>query len=721
MTSGHFECPDWFSYQACCASGEVASVWAKLEDVGTFMFRLFREQGEEIISAADQEIINRLESAGGQCADYSVGLFVSRIENYREARKAAESGILILQQAIVHMLCAACFVCIVPQKTAQLDAFIQESLLSVQDRMGAILTEQRVADHPPERDCAIRLVESFTEGAVFPPWGRFVPTSTLDTLALNATLINWIDRVLSLLVELPTTLIFQRSLLRLAFFYLERPGSDASLLLHGPAIAAHGKATGKLASAAGPSDSPPPLCPRGSWRLIVVVGQEAAEEGLRESREAFERGAIDWAVSWVVTREKHIAALQKHMGDSAIIWRRSPVRSLDLLAAALCGDAGAWVVNYSEAVEGPGFVSAAQHLQRMVEQHTIEHASGSGWPLSFRPSQPLPLPEAWPPPGVRAYLEMHGAAAEALREGRQLNEGRVLIYSCTAYCGGHGDRLNGMLSAAVIALLTRRAFFIDSARPVPLSLVLHPKALDWRLFGTAAALPAALSYNDNLAAFEARPRDLLDHQAEVLKLTSNQRLSSAALRAAPQQAEAIGFAGRPRLHAEMFSLLFEPSAALRQRLASRELPDGHIIGIHFRAGDQMPEHWTDPPRHALGELDEFLDCALMLEASLGWDATLLLFADTDKMLEHDRVRGLIEAGKLRWPASKDSLVHLDRSPATLAVRGLLGVWAEWWTLAFDAHALVLSHSGFGASALELGPPRLAVLGKGCFLAEGSAG
>ena len=39
-----------------------------------------------------------------------------------------------------------------------------------------------------------------------------------------------------------------------------------------------------------------------------------------------------------------------------------------------------------------------------------------------------------------------------------------------SYCGGHGDRLNGMLGAFVLALLSDRAFFIDSQRPVPLSL-----------------------------------------------------------------------------------------------------------------------------------------------------------------------------------------------------------------------------------------------------------
>lgn len=60
-------------------------------------------------------------------------------------------------------------------------------------------------------------------------------------------------------------------------------------------------------------------------------------------------------------------------------------------------------------------------------------------------------------------------------------------------------------------------------------------------------------------------------------------------------------------------------------------------------------------------------------------------------------------------------------PSPSAPEGLLSVWADWWTLAFDVHALVLCHSGFGATALEIGPPRPAVLGKGCVPADGGTG
>ena len=138
----------------------------------------------------------------------------------------------------------------------------------------------------------------------------------------------------------------------------------------------------------------------------------------------------------------------------------------------------------------------------------------------------------------------------------------------------------------------------------------------------------------------------------------------------------------------------------------------------------------------------------------GWDATFLLFADTDKVSEAPKVQASPGAFKKKrdvrscksaaswppafkdvkdidiWPgmASRrevlphgDGLVHLDRSPPTLTVRGLLQTWADWWTLAFDVDGLVLSQSGFGATALEIGPVRPAFLGSHCVPADGSTG
>ena len=53
---------------------------------------------------------------------------------------------------------------------------------------------------------------------------------------------------------------------------------------------------------------------------------------------------------------------------------------------------------------------------------------------------------------------------------RRYADKRILVYRCSSmgFCGGHGDRLNGILSMFLLALVTKRAFYIDSPRPLPL-------------------------------------------------------------------------------------------------------------------------------------------------------------------------------------------------------------------------------------------------------------
>lgn len=734
-------CPEYFSNRTCCLEEEMTAVWEKVEDMLRFITRVLSDQKEELLPEGTEAF------EGDPCAEYHARLFTSRSAAYRRARQAVEKGADILQGAGLHFLCGACFACVNPMKIAQIDDFVRRALLSVQDAMGAILEEQRTADRPPHPACSSRYVESLSAGVPFPAWGRFSPEIDVGgggglsgggwrpQRALSSMLAVWLDRVLSLLLELPTALLFQQTLLQLSLFYLERPESDAHALLHG--VGADDGAEQPIMGAGGAA---PDVCPLGPRRLLALVPQDLPEESLGRWRASLEAAAAGWGVLWVVTSPAHVRAMRH---GPSLLWRRFEVRDLDAFAAAICGERGAFVLRLPGGAEAGAQESdvVAALLHRLaaaegeVDAAVAERVESNRGELldmlpltsggGLRPAAPQLAPQPWPSEAFSRYLRAHSEFREALLEGRQLPDSRVLIYACTSmtFCGGHGDRLNGMLSAAVVALLSGRLFFVDSQRPVPLSLVLEPNRWDWQLHGTIAALPAGINLNDKLATFEADPRWLLDNQASVLRLVSNQRLTSAALLAAPRQAEAFGLASQPKLHAQLFHELFRPSAAFRHRLAKRGLPStGRLIGVHFRAGDQMPAHWKDPPRHGLAELDEFLDCAEQLEASLGWDdARVVLFADTNLVLDLPRVQALVESGKVVWPAQTDSLIHLDRSPATLAVRGLLSVWADWWTLAFDVHALVLCHSGFGATALEIGPPRPAVLGKGCVPADGGTG
>merc|ERR1711959_28550 len=100
-------------------------------------------------------------------------------------------------------------------------------------------------------------------------------------------------------------------------------------------------------------------------------------------------------------------------------------------------------------------------------------------------------------------------------------------------------------------------------------------------------------------------------------------------------------------------LLFEPSPLLAMRHARvHEAARGgrrHLLAIHFRAGNQSPNRWSDPPRHQLSDLDAFLRCAQRVEQHLGWrsdDVAWYLATDTTAVADAPVLAELRAKGKL---------------------------------------------------------------------------
>ena len=56
---------------------------------------------------------------------------------------------------------------------------------------------------------------------------------------------------------------------------------------------------------------------------------------------------------------------------------------------------------------------------------------------------------------------------------------KTMVYSCHGGCNGWGDRIRGLASVYILALLTQRRFMIDMDNPCPLSRFLRPNIVDW--------------------------------------------------------------------------------------------------------------------------------------------------------------------------------------------------------------------------------------------------
>eukprot|EP00434_Breviolum_minutum_P013461 symbB.v1.2.011866.t2/scaffold807.1/size160841/11 len=278
-----------------------------------------------------------------------------------------------------------------------------------------------------------------------------------------------------------------------------------------------------------------------------------------------------------------------------------------------------------------------------------------------------------------------------------LQSSKALVFVClhSTFCGGHGDRLFGLLSTYLAALLSNRSFFIDMRSPIPLSSLLHPKR-PWPAI-SGACMTYRWTSAEDATSLEEDLRHFMQDTSEVICVASNLRLFKSLL-----SYDVTGRFTRPALLSGLFRDLFALAAlptsllhAFQRRLGQRPL-----LGIHFRAGNETT--WSDPGRHSLGELDLALSCAAQVEMQLELvDAAWLLASDSLKLRQHPAVMQLHEAGKIVYLEERPT--HIDRSSPD--VDGIFQSWALWWVLAFETDALLLSHSNFGWSAAEIGQRR----------------
>ena len=303
------------------------------------------------------------------------------------------------------------------------------------------------------------------------------------------------------------------------------------------------------------------------------------------------------------------------------------------------------------------------------------------------------------PDGLSLAPVMPNFDASLLESSKTSNSSsKVLVFVClhTTFCGGHGDRLFGLLSAFLAATLSKRMFYIDMRAPIPLASVLSPKQ-SWPAVTSSCKTYRWTSAEDP-RTFEQDVSRFFQDDSEALCIVSNVRLFRVLLQHdSSKEFARSGLLSGLFLH--LFDLAAAPGAIVKdfiRRLGSRPL-----IGIHFRAGNETT--WSDPARHSLSDLDLALTCAAAVEShmALPGDTAWLLAADTLKVRDHPGVSSLHSVGKVLYVEERPT--HIDRSSPD--VDAIYQSWAVWWILAFETEALLLSHSNFGWSAAEIGQRR----------------
>lgn len=87
---------------------------------------------------------------------------------------------------------------------------------------------------------------------------------------------------------------------------------------------------------------------------------------------------------------------------------------------------------------------------------------------------------------IQRYIAWHAQMSTCLRHRNCTEEPKILLWRCpfghSNKCSGLGDRFRGIQFSILLAILTKRVFFMEwPLEPYPFSSVVQPSLIDWRL------------------------------------------------------------------------------------------------------------------------------------------------------------------------------------------------------------------------------------------------
>jgi hypothetical protein len=191
-----------------------------------------------------------------------------------------------------------------------------------------------------------------------------------------------------------------------------------------------------------------------------------------------------------------------------------------------------------------------------------------------------------------------------LKNFHQPISNKTMIYSCHWRCNGWGDRVRGIMSAYVLALLMRRRFMIDITVPCRLTQALLPNIVDWRFkrslkinrnnrrqleihtmnkdVNIKRAMRKKIESEDFITMWKPYDDILITTDAYfITPALSNPYTNSSWLIGRLPLREAT----QERLFPLLFELLFKPSHATVEAVdAIIQLPYRKLVCVHIRQG-----------------------------------------------------------------------------------------------------------------------------------------
>jgi len=330
-----------------------------------------------------------------------------------------------------------------------------------------------------------------------------------------------------------------------------------------------------------------------------------------------------------------------------------------------------------------------------------------------------------PSQAMAQYLKLHATERARLTTQRRMH---ALIYVCDDRydCLGTGNRLQGVVDAFVLALVSSRAFFIVWNRHGEeiTNFVVPSKHLDWRLphrrFRTDASLHISVPkdhedflFRSDVVANLSR-YDVVEVRSSVMwaaELLENPHVQRHAQQAG--LGELVTHSQRGTLLQVLLTLLLRPSPLLIEALDSfdrrmrgvtgtTDLSNVAIIGLQIRTGGDGS--WHDATRLALSSVKVLSASAILFARNASRDGLLpVVFIASDSHAAMNISSADLSDNSVLWTTMEDlvgPIGHVETSkldaPGMFALN--VRVWADFFGMALVDNA-VHGRSSFSEMAL----------------------
>ncbi|XP_041355815.1 uncharacterized protein LOC121373316 [Gigantopelta aegis] len=282
---------------------------------------------------------------------------------------------------------------------------------------------------------------------------------------------------------------------------------------------------------------------------------------------------------------------------------------------------------------------------------------------------------------------------------------KYIIYLCTKSmtCCGWGDRQHGILSAYVISLVTNRIFGVDMSAPCPLSNLLHPRKLMWKINpADLEGLSTKYIYTVNDKVFRQMMGQINFDEVypqDVVYLTTNYDYFYS-LKRNPHYRKIFRqkiTKPRPLVFADLWLNVFKLNKRVKRRVTAaiakaHPTPNHKLVCAHVRFGRSPTIPWDSEIRNTMETvlplwnfLSHYTDPSFY---------KIFIASDTEMVL--DKARQLYPQQMVEI---KGDIIHIDKTKHMVSdpCVGFEKVLADQYFLT-NCDVLVLTYSVFGKSA-----------------------